>query len=1017
MKLKFKLLFVLYFTLLLGPNSLAACGPEAGQLPCCDSALSEQYGSKITDPNGPPVVTLGLVGAVNGVGGTSQFYNGDDTNPVAAVNCTAETDPSCASGYCGYANFNSPINLSNTFGEIIDNIGDFGATSRFLSDFKALEIVDPTSSTPAQLTYNSSGALTEGAVLAINNCTGDWLNCKPILYDANGNACANFKQVFAASDAAPNMAKPAVAADGSFLSDANGRQLYCPLLRANVPTGDIFYHIISTDQFSSINANSGPQLTPFGGFFDAPTILTGVTNGDLFCIQAAFQTWWFSTNILTVSCKYNIPPDPHPPLPTQAQNDQKTLTLDPSCTDPSKAKTLASYSVFGKFMQCINSTFTNMFTKPSITGVPNPILKFQMNLRNIVSIALTLYIIAFGIKITAGGMPKKPELFMFILKFALVFYFAVGTFSDATSASAVSQSQNGLVYYFNQLFKVMAEFSNNIMMSGNKADNGFCFFDPNWYDDDYRFLALWDSLDCHMSSYLGFTSLMDGSVNATNIISLIWTYLIGFNPLMTIFLTVFAFFTISVIVELVKIFVISMFGLTFLALLGPLFIPMALFTNTKSYFEHWLNLVFSFVLQPAIVSAGVALILVTLDSQIYDQCAFKTLSSSPTVAEVSCSSTSATGSCYAVFDTSDPNYSSCQNSFGYWAASPALFSVAKNESVLGLFTYVSPFPVSSSITAPLMTTVIMLFLFYQFVNMLGSLAGDLTNGMGLSEYGPSPRDTRVFLEKILSTVSSIKGKKAIANAFRKKPRKADRSTTATTTDGDKTDGDDDETKSNKARAKSIGEEAAAAGRARLERLAKEGAPAGAVATSAGKDETKSDGPRTKNIGQQAAEAGKARLERRAKEGALAGTVSAAGTEAAARIVPNSDASASVASTAVGATATGAPTAEIVSRATGEPVVYAAQDTGTPDSKGADADAKADAAYKERQASAADTASTTPATPSTTATSEAKSTPSTPATSTTNGSQQRPAVARSGASEMVQHGDEAKTRNMPQNGND
>jgi hypothetical protein len=64
----------------------------------------------------------------------------------------------------------------------------------------------------------------------------------------------------------------------------------------------------------------------------------------------------------------------------------------------------------------------------------------------------------------------------------------------------------------------------------------------------------------------------------------------------------FAFF------NLVFAFITALMGLTFLFMLAPVFMPMALFTATFDYFKRWLSSIISFVLQPILVLAFLSLL-------------------------------------------------------------------------------------------------------------------------------------------------------------------------------------------------------------------------------------------------------------------------------------------------------------------------------------------------------------------------------------------------------------------------
>ena len=56
--------------------------------------------------------------------------------------------------------------------------------------------------------------------------------------------------------------------------------------------------------------------------------------------------------------------------------------------------------------------------------------------------------------------------------------------------------------------------------------------------------------------------------------------------------------------------------------ISPIFIPMALFTRTKAYFDAWLKICISCAIQPAVMAGFIALLLTMYDSAIYKNCEF-----------------------------------------------------------------------------------------------------------------------------------------------------------------------------------------------------------------------------------------------------------------------------------------------------------------------------------------------------------------------------------------------------------
>lgn len=725
----------------------------ATYLPQCD---------QFEDPGdvNSPVVTL--MDNSDGSAGTVFGYNG-----VQAINCgligdTATPDGNCNAGYCGFFTDKSPINMYNFFSALTTDASTLAGPSYLLKSFTAIAIGD-------EETY------TEGDLVQISNCKGSWDQCKPIKYNTCGNPCANFRTVMASSSASPNLAKPAVNSSYEFMTDSNGRQLYCPLLRANVNTGDINFSFIDSSgntNHNYMNPNSTPLVVGFSGFLGLPNYATlvPVTDGDWFCIEAIFSRIFGGTSSVRISCKY-LPPPMNPSL--KIDSEGQYVPMGSACSS-GNSHALFAVPMLSSVIECFRGTIHALFAYPIISQVQNPVIQFQMGMRKAVQAALTLYVIAFGIRIASSGgeLPKKSELFLFILKFVVVLYFAVGTFQNPESADAVSQNSNGLLYYFLQFIDVSAEFANIVMQAANQADNNFCFFPPDLYDQDHQYLALWDSLDCRIASYLGFIDLNEGAKKAFSVLSMIWIYMIGFNIVMTLFLTFFIFFLVGVMVQLLSVYILSMLGLMFLALLAPIFIPMVLFNITKDYFNQWLSQVVACVLQPVVVSASIALIVTVLDQQIYTNCPFKMIDQN---AKSPCSAGS-NQSCYAVFDksisstdSSTVSYQNCQSSLGYWISNTQMSGVASMYSLGGFVSILIPNPgnITNSVQlSNLMTAVLFLFLFYQFSEYLLTLSADLTGGMSFSHYAPSARKMQSGLAKGMGFTRGV-GRKILSSVAKK----------------------------------------------------------------------------------------------------------------------------------------------------------------------------------------------------------------------------------------------------------
>ena len=140
---------------------------------------------------------------------------------------------------------------------------------------------------------------TEGAYVQLS-CPGtpdsngnyDWEKCP--------STCANVASYNSSWNcASPNLAKPAVTGNGTLITGARGQQLYCPLLRANVPTSDLWfrlsYNTILGEEHDWHQESPGYVFTPHvcsvESFWLCPLDLIQleiVNDGDQICMQGLF---------------------------------------------------------------------------------------------------------------------------------------------------------------------------------------------------------------------------------------------------------------------------------------------------------------------------------------------------------------------------------------------------------------------------------------------------------------------------------------------------------------------------------------------------------------------------------------------------------------------------------------------------------------------------------------------------------------------------------------------------------
>ena len=561
----------------------------------------------------------------------------------------------------------------------------------------------------------------------------------------------------------PNLERPAIDDDTNMqlyvdnnnkkvsADDPNGKAVYCPIMRCNIPTNniktkyyddsiyrDIIMGILIPGIGAIISAITGDccDINTLTNNHEVHVALWGIVkvkgdlNGDRMCAKMYFGLGGWRQ----LACKPSIPPEIE--FPKSA------------CFVQNSALTTGNFHsqwilpMTSKVIEVTTDVFNNMFFDSS--SCQNGLTKFQDNMKDIVRILLMLYIIIFGFRLaTSNERIGKRDFFMFILKFALVVYFSVGTL-DITTPTSLSQSENGLILLRNIAIDGMTSFSNMVMKAG-VASEKLCDFSNANYAKGYSYLRMWDTLDCKIAFYLGlarptevgfriFESGLGVVQLATGLFSLLWALLTSFKILLLVFLFAFGIFLLSLVVYFTHLYIIAMVAVTIMIFFGPIFIPLALFDETKRYFDDWFRLLFGYALQPVIVIAVISFMVLTFDSIIYNDCKF-TQQNFPV-----------TGKPYWIFNTTDPTAQTetCKKSFGYILSN---FAVGKyyqqthaknNGKTIVKYNTATAEENFVAILDALMLCTFFAFLFYYFASQIGSLAAQLSGAPDLSEQAVAP---------------------------------------------------------------------------------------------------------------------------------------------------------------------------------------------------------------------------------------------------------------------------------------
>lgn len=157
----------------------------------------------------------------------------------------------------------------------------------------------------------------------------------------------------------------------------------------------------------------------------------------------------------------------------------------------------------------------------------------------------------------------------------------------------------------------------------NKNYDG-CYFDTTEYKDDKSYLASFDTLDCKLSRYLGYSvnmaapniliysaimlipSFFFPDTVVTKIINGIGSFIFGL--MMT-----FIFMIFNVVLKAIYVFTSSFFSLSVLILLSPIILPLMFFERTKNVFDNWLEYIADNIFKPVLNFASLVIYVNLMD--------------------------------------------------------------------------------------------------------------------------------------------------------------------------------------------------------------------------------------------------------------------------------------------------------------------------------------------------------------------------------------------------------------------
>ncbi len=362
-------------------------------------------------------------------------------------------------------------------------------------------------------------------------------------------------------------------------------------------------------------------------------------------------------------------------------------------------------------------------------------IKIQERLKFAIKIGLVISITVFGYTILMG-VPKvdtfnKKALLGYIVKVALVMYFAIGTGWQSGFMSGVL----GFSGFMSELV-----FKPDMSVDPNRLDgcqfprfnyadsNEATRYDNPAYPKGMEYLRIWDTLDCKVARAIGYGP----EVSVPNLIFMILGGFLDFGGGIVFVVASFflAFVMIMITVRSLHIFLMSTTAVILLLYVSPITITCVMFNRTKSIFGAWWKQILGLSLQPMILFAYLGFFIALFDHTIVGDVRFsgdgkqapkKIICDNDSVADVL---------------IVDPLSKGKINESGNSTSIYCIFRVATLDTFHGLEVLGIGLPVLASMTKEKLATItkaaLLMFIFLKFLDQISKFAAELVGGAQLS---------------------------------------------------------------------------------------------------------------------------------------------------------------------------------------------------------------------------------------------------------------------------------------------
>ena len=422
--------------------------------------------------------------------------------------------------------------------------------------------------------------------------------------------------------------------------------------------------------------------------------------------------------------------------------------VDTACKGVVNSNARSVFPVTSVIVGCIKESLKNLLSPPddckqvqqSKGLTPGFLNTAQKKLKNSVMAALILALILFSIKAMLGGVQNSSEIYMTVIKFALVIYFTQG---DAMSKA------------YNYLTNLSIGLSDIVLQAAGK-ENGICDFQTTDYQQEFLYLKPWDRLDCRVMFYLGsqLTGGTGSGILLTMLLSaglLIPAILINAKVIICLVAFFAVIMLVLTVIWTVYVFLLSLIALTVLTIISPLMIPMCLFQATKGFFDGWTRQLMTYSLYPVILFAFLSLMFTVFDQLYFGKLAFKRGGGA------SASSTSAVEK-KIWFELRDPR--ACEQA-EHSSTLACIFDTVQFHSrplLLGISVGTPEFKMETTaqIWIKLGVFVLMGFLFYHFLSSISYIAGELAGDPRAGVIGSGGMNPRALANRAAGVAASVR---------------------------------------------------------------------------------------------------------------------------------------------------------------------------------------------------------------------------------------------------------------------